>query len=89
MFESIHSRLMNLSRGAVWVGGFGLLIAAFVVTADVISRKVFNVTMSGSDEISGYVFAAATAWAYSFALLHRANIRIDSLYNVLNLKVRA
>lgn len=89
MFQAVHARLIDISRGAVWIGGFALLIAAFIVTADVISRKIFNVTMSGSDEISGYVFAAATAWAYSFALLHRSNIRIDSLYNLLGLKVRA
>ncbi len=89
MFETVHARLMDISRIAVWLGGAGLLVSAFIVTADVISRKIFNVTMSGSDEISGYVFAAATAWAYSFALLHRSSIRIDSLYNVLGLKMRA
>jgi len=89
MFETVHARLMGISRVAVWIGGAGLLVAAFIVTADVISRKIFNVTMSGSDEISGYVFAAATAWAYSFALLNRSNIRIDSLYNQLGLRTRA
>ncbi len=83
MFERIHHALEWISRRAVWVGGAALLVAAVMVTLDVISRKFFNVTMSGADEISGYVFAAGTTWAYSYCLLHRANIRIDALYNFL------
>jgi len=54
-----------------------------MVSIDVIMRKLFSMTMSGSDEISGYAFAAATAWAYSYCLLHRSHIRIDALYGVL------
>ena len=83
MLERIHIALEWISRRAVWVGGAALLAAAVMVTLDVLSRKFLNVTMSGADEISGYVFAASTTWAYSFCLLHRANIRIDALYNFL------
>ena len=83
MLERIHGVLEWISRRAVWVGGAALLVAAMMVTLDVLSRKVFNVTMSGADEVSGYVFAASTTWAYSYCLLHRANIRIDALYNFL------
>ena len=83
MLERIHRALAWISRRAVWVGGAALLAAAVMVTLDVVSRKFLNVTMSGADEISGYVFAAGTTWAYSYCLLHRANIRIDALYNFL------
>lgn len=89
MFDTIHNRLMGISRVAVWCGGAALMLAAFMVTLDVISRKIFNYTISGSDEISGYVFAASTTWAYSFCLLSRSNIRIDAFYNLLSLKPRA
>ena len=89
MLESIHSRLERLSQLAVWVGGAALLAAAVMVTVDVFARKIFNVTMSGSDEYSGYVFSATTTWAYSYCLLHRSNVRIDALYNYLPRKVTA
>ncbi|MED5474356.1 MAG: TRAP transporter small permease [Pseudomonadota bacterium] len=89
MLESIHSRLERISQLAVWVGGAALLAAAVMVTVDVLSRKIFNVTMSGSDEYSGYVFSATTTWAYSYCLLHRSNVRIDALYNFLPRKVTA
>ena len=89
MLESIHSRLERISQLAVWVGGAALLLAALMVTVDVLSRKIFSVTMSGSDEYSGYVFSATTTWAYSYCLLHRSNVRIDALYNYLPRKVTA
>lgn len=88
-FESIHRALTKTSRVAVWVGGAALLLSAVMVTVDVISRKLFSVTMSGSDEITGYVFAASTTWAYAYCLLHRSNVRIDALYNVVPRAVRA
>ncbi|MGD8478427.1 MAG: TRAP transporter small permease [Burkholderiales bacterium] len=83
MLSRIHALLEKISRVAVWIGGGALLLCAFMVSIDVIMRKMFSITMSGSDEISGYVFAAATAWAYSYCLLHRSHIRIDALYGVL------
>jgi TRAP-type C4-dicarboxylate transport system permease small subunit len=88
-FASIHAALDKLSRIAVWFGGIALLISAVIVTLDVLSRKIFGVTMSGSDEISGYVFAASTTLAYSYCLINRANIRIDAFYNFLPLWMRS
>ena len=89
VFEAIHGGLEKMSRYAVWVGGAALLAAAIMVTIDVLCRKFLGVTMSGSDEISGYVFAGGTTWAYSYCAIHRSNIRIDALYNFLPPLVRA
>jgi len=83
MFASIHRRLEVISRVAVWIGGGSLLLAAVMVTVDVLCRRFLGITMSGSDEYSGYIFAASTTWAYSYCLLHRSNVRIDALYNLL------
>ena len=89
MLQRVHSALERISRFAVWCGGAALLAAAVMVTGDVFLRKLFSITMSGSDEISGYVFAAATTWAYSYCLLHRSNVRIDAVYNFLHPAVKA
>ena len=88
VFERIHKGLFKTSQVAVWVGGAALMLSAIMVTLDVIARKIFSITISGSDEISGYVFAAATTWAYSYCLLTRSNIRIDALYNLLSIRAR-
>lgn len=89
IFVRLHAWLERISRVAVWVGGAALLLCAFMVSGDVIMRKLFSMTMSGSDEITGYAFAAATAWAYSYCLLHRSHIRIDALYGVLPIWLRS
>lgn len=89
VFETIHGWLDKLSRIAVWIGGAALMLAAIMVTVDVVCRKFLGFTMSGSDEISGYVFAASTTWAYSYCLIHRANVRIDAAYNFFPIWLRA
>jgi TRAP-type C4-dicarboxylate transport system permease small subunit len=78
----------RLSRLAVRVGGAMILFAALMVCIDVLSRRIFGVTMSGSDEVSGYLFAIATALSLPYALLHRANVRIDAAYVLMPLKLR-
>ncbi len=88
VFASIHVALERLARVAVWFGGTALLLSSVMVTLDVLARDIFGVTMSGSDEISGYVFAASTTLAYSYCIIHRANIRIDAFYNFLPLTAR-
>ena len=89
MLATIHNGFEKLSKMAVWIGGASLLGAALMVSVDVICRTFFSITMSGSDEYSGYVFAASTTWAYSYCLLHRSNVRIDALYNLLPRKICA
>lgn len=88
MFETIHETLKRISGYAVWIGGAALMISAVIVTVDVLFRKFVGWTMSGSDEVTSYVFAASTTWAYSYCLLHRANIRIDVVYNLVPRFVR-
>jgi len=87
--DAIHRFLKGFSLWAVWLAGLALLLSAIMVTIDVFCRKFFSITMSGSDEISGYVFAIGTTWAYSYCLLNRSNVRIDALYNFLPIGVRA
>jgi len=77
-----------LARYAVWIGGAGIIASAVMVTIEVIVRKAFQVSLGGADEISGYLFAIGTVWALPFALLRRANVRIDALYALLPRGVR-
>lgn len=79
----------RIARCAVWAGGVMLLFAAALVTVDVLMRRLFGLTFTGADEISAYLFAISTSWAFSFVLLHRSNVRIDALYLVLPRIVRA
>jgi TRAP-type C4-dicarboxylate transport system permease small subunit len=78
-----------VSRVAVWLGGAMLLLAAFIVTAEVVLRKglgaIFGTgfLFSGSDEISGYLFAVGTSWSMAYVMVTRGHVRIDALYTFL------
>jgi len=77
------------SRAAVWAGGALTLASVLLITLDVLARKIFNVSMGGADELSGYAFAISTAWALAFATLERANVRVDVLYEKLPVRFAA
>ena len=79
----------RIARIAVWVGGALMIFSACMVTVDVLLRKFLSVTLGGADEISGYLFAIATVWAFSYAALHRVNVRIDALYTHFPRPLRA
>lgn len=89
MFDKVLAQCFRLSQFAVWAGGAMMLFAAFMVSIDVICRRLLGISMGGSDEISGYLFAISTALAMPYALLHRANVRIDALYLLLSARLQA
>ena len=66
-----------------------MFFAAFMVTIDVFCRKLIGISLAGSDEISGYLFAISTAFAFPFALLQKANVRIDVVYLQCPRRLRA
>src|SRR5258706_1754028 len=77
------------SLRAFCAGGVILLLAIFTVSVDDVLRKLFSFSLGGADELSGYAFAIGTTWAFAFALLRRANVRVDALYQHLPLKLCA
>ena len=81
--DRLIERVHTLARYGVWFGGGLILLAAFVVSFDVTIRKLFNVSLGGADEFSGFALAIGSAWAFGFALLERGHIRIDSVYTTL------
>ncbi|MBG6211034.1 TRAP-type C4-dicarboxylate transport system permease small subunit [Labrenzia sp. EL_126] len=85
MFSKTQHVFDHVSIVAVWIAGAALLATAFMVGLEVILRKLFNTSLGGADEISGYVFAAATTWSYAAVLRKKGNVRIDVFYNLLPL----
>lgn len=88
MLDNILAVAFRLARMGVRIGGLMILFSAVMVCLDVLSRRLFGVTMSGSDEVSGYLFAVATALSMPYALLNRANVRIDAAYNLMSIRLR-
>lgn len=87
--EFIYARATTAAQALTWLGGAALLGCALLIACDVVSRRLFGLSMAGTDEITGYVFSIATAWAFSYCVLDRANIRIDAVYRLFGPAQRA
>ena len=66
-----------------WVFGTIFLVLAAVVTVETISRKVFNISLQGADELGGYALAVGSTIAFSLALMGRNHIRVDVFHEML------
>jgi len=87
--DTLWNLTAKVARVFAWMGGILLLLAAVIVSAEVISRKMLTVVYSGSDELAAYLFAVGTTWSLAHVLLTRGHVRIDALYGHLPPRVRA
>jgi TRAP-type C4-dicarboxylate transport system permease small subunit len=69
----------RISRAAAILGGLAIIGVAIIVCAEVVLRNVFNFGLSAATELSSYVLAVTSAWAFSYALLRRVHVRVDAL----------
>ena len=70
MKDRIESILANVF-GAIF------LLLSVVVVVETASRKLFNVSIQGADELGGYALAIGSTIAFSLALMGRNHIRVD------------
>ena len=59
------------------VFGAIFLVLSVVVAVETVSRKVFNISLQGADELGGYALAVGSTIAFSLALMGRNHIRVD------------
>tara|TARA_R110002049_G_scaffold139897_1_gene300655 strand:- start:948 stop:1502 length:555 start_codon:yes stop_codon:yes gene_type:complete len=71
----------KFTRVVSWLFGILLIGLSLFVTAETASRKLFNISFQGADELGGYVLAIGGALSFTVALLERGHIRIDLLYD--------
>jgi TRAP-type C4-dicarboxylate transport system permease small subunit len=89
LLDRILAGLTAISRAGVWAGGVLLFAACVMIGIEVVGRKFFGFSFEGVDELSGYVLAIASAWAFGFTLVSRTHVRIDTLYVTMPPRVRA
>lgn len=88
VLDRLIAGLSAVSRAGVWAGGVLLFAACFMIGIEVVGRKFFGFSFEGVDELSGYVLAIASAWAFGFTLISRTHVRIDTLYVAMPARVR-
>jgi TRAP-type C4-dicarboxylate transport system permease small subunit len=82
---AVASRRTNMKeRIETWLatvfGGIFLTLSV-VVAVETISRKVFNFSLQGADELGGYALAVGSTIAFSLALMGRNHIRVDVFHD--------
>jgi TRAP-type C4-dicarboxylate transport system permease small subunit len=70
---------------------FGLIFLglAVVVTVETASRKLFNISLQGADELGGYALAVGSTIAFSLALMGRNHIRVDVFHEKFSQRAQA
>ncbi len=87
--RAILTRMEWVSRWLARLGGVLILFAAVLITLDVICRSAFKSTVFESLELSSYAIAIATTFGLAWALVSRAHVRIEVIYNVLGRRLQS
>ena len=95
MLEQITSGLdrilQGVQSGSLWLaraGGVLILLTVALVTMEILSRQLIGRSNLHATEITGYVMAISTSWAFAYTLMRKAHIRIDALYVKLPVSAR-
>ena len=67
----------SVSRVMSRVGGVLLLLAALLVSFEILARKLLSLPYNVGTELSTYALAIGASWSFAHALLQRAHVRID------------
>ena len=87
--DTLWAAISWVARVFAWIGGAMIMVAALIVSTEVICRKLLALPFSGSDEVGAYLFAVGTSWSMAFVLVTRGHVRIDALYGGFSPFVRA
>jgi TRAP-type mannitol/chloroaromatic compound transport system permease small subunit len=79
----------GMARLAIVIGGAMILLSAFMIAFDVVLRRVVGLSTWGADELSYYALAISSSWAFAYAMLVKAHIRIDAITSHLRPPLRA
>lgn len=89
MLKKIIKTFDEYSKYFAIAGGWALVGLSLYIGVDVIGRKLFALSLQGSDEIGGYVLAVICAWGFSYALAMGAHIRLTALLSMVSEKMQA
>jgi TRAP-type C4-dicarboxylate transport system permease small subunit len=81
--------MRRIEIALAWIFGTIFLVLSFVVTIETISRKVFNFSLQGADELGGYSLAIGSTIAFCLALVGRNHIRVDVFHDLFPRNLKA
>jgi TRAP-type C4-dicarboxylate transport system permease small subunit len=79
----------RVQRVLAWAFGLMFVALSVVVSIETLTRKLFNYSIQGADELGGYTLAAGSVIAFSLALIGRNHIRVDVFHEHFPRKMQA
>ncbi len=85
----LHAVVAGVSLWMARVGGAMLIAASFVISFEIVARKILFLPFNVGTELSTYALAVGASWSFAYALLYRSHVRIDVVRNVLGQRAKA
>jgi TRAP-type C4-dicarboxylate transport system permease small subunit len=80
---ALRRAIAALARVMGVLAGWGFVLCAFFIAAEVLARAFLRVSTGSTVELSGYMLAFGLSWGLAHALAERGHVRIDVLVNHL------
>jgi TRAP-type C4-dicarboxylate transport system permease small subunit len=87
--QSSLSHRERIEQALATVFGLVFMALAVIVTVETISRKVFNFSLQGADELGGYALAVGSTIAFSLGVMGRNHIRVDVFFEMFSPRLKA
>ena len=75
--DSIFNILVRCNRTFAIISGYTMLGLSLLISVEIFTRKFFNLSLQGTDEIGGYLVAVTGTYSFAYALLEKSHTRID------------
>lgn len=72
--------MKSYSRLCALIFGITMTLLCIVITVETLLRKVFNHSLAGVDELSGYAIAIGAPLCFAVAAIEQSHIRINLFY---------
>jgi len=79
--KRIERVISFVSRLGYWISGIAIMIMIFLITLEVVGRKLFGFSTLIADEFSGYLLVVITFMGAAYTLKTKGFTRMDVIYN--------
>jgi TRAP-type C4-dicarboxylate transport system permease small subunit len=86
--KAIFTGLDRLATGLAFFAGASVLVLAGLITFDIVSRRLFAMSVQGTDELGGYALAMVGSLGMAHVLARREFTRIDLFFRYMPLPVQ-
>ena len=78
-----------VARVCCILAGWSLMLISVATCVEIITRKYFDYSFKGLDELGGYMLAGVSAFGFAYTLAKRSHMRVTLLFPYVSTSVQA